>query len=129
MMIWWEHWNIHLNVGLSVALFNWFFTEDCLGRAKLSIEVSEALWHLFEEQFGQDVWQRLAVDRNAQNLTIPVILFHDRRDREVVFDESLTVSQAWSNARLIETVGLGHRRILRDKSVVQQTVDFMTTSV
>ena len=66
---------------------------------------------------------------NAQNLTIPVLLFHDRRDREVVFDESLTVSQVWSNARLIETVGLGHRRILRDKSVVQQTVDFMSTSV
>ena len=93
------------------------------------MEVSGALRHLFEEQFGQDVWQRFAVDRNAQNLTIPVILFHYRRDREVVFDESLTVSQAWPNARLIETVGLGHRRILRDKSVVQQTVNFMTTSV
>jgi pimeloyl-ACP methyl ester carboxylesterase len=96
-------------------------------RAKLSIEVSEALRYLFEEQFGQDVWQRLAVDQNAQNLKIPALLFHDRRDREVVFDESLTVSQVWSNARLIETVGLGHRRILRDGSVVQQTIDFMNT--
>ena len=49
-------------------------------------------------RFGRDVWQRLAVDRNVQNLKIPVLLFHDRRDREVVFDESLTVSQVWSNA-------------------------------
>ena len=64
-----------------------------------SIEVSEAFRYLFEEQFSRDVWQRLAVDRNAQNLKIPVLLFHDRRDREVVFDDSLTVSQVWSNAR------------------------------
>jgi pimeloyl-ACP methyl ester carboxylesterase len=96
-------------------------------RAKLSIEVSAAFRYLCEERFGRDVWQKLAVDRNAQNLKIPALLFHDRRDREVAFDESLTVSQAWANARLIETVGLGHRRILRDRSVVRQTIDFIST--
>lgn len=96
-------------------------------RAKLSIEVSEAFRYLCEEQFGRDVWQRLAVDRNAQNLKIPALLFHDRRDREVAFDESLAISRAWAKARLIETVGLGHRRILRDRSVVQQTLDFIST--
>jgi hypothetical protein len=28
---------------------------------------------------------------------------------------------------LIETSGLGHRRILRDESVIAQTVEFMNT--
>jgi pimeloyl-ACP methyl ester carboxylesterase len=98
-------------------------------RARLSTEVVSALRELFEQQFGRDVWKRLALDRNAQNLTIPAILFHDRRDRDVAFEESLAVSQVWSSARLIETAGLGHRRILRDESVIQQTVDFMTILV
>ncbi|WP_051038907.1 hypothetical protein [Chamaesiphon minutus] len=67
--------------------------------------------------------------RTVRNLSIPAILFHDRRDREVAFEESLHVSQIWATARLIETSGLGHRRILRDESVIAQTVDFMNTPI
>lgn len=94
-------------------------------RARLSTEIKEAFWHLFEARFGQDIWQRFAVDQTAKNLSIPALLFHDRGDREVSFEESLAIAQIWSGARLIETAGLGHRRILRNESVIQQTVDFM----
>jgi pimeloyl-ACP methyl ester carboxylesterase len=98
-------------------------------RARLSTDVVAALRHLFESQFGRDVWHRLDIDRTARNLTIPAILFHDRRDREVAFEESLHVSQIWETARLIETSGLGHRRILRDESVIAQTVEFISTPI
>jgi pimeloyl-ACP methyl ester carboxylesterase len=95
-------------------------------RSKLSKEVELALRNLFEVQFGQDIWQRFAVDRTAQNLSIPALLCHDRSDREVSLEESQAIAQAWSGARLIETSGLGHRRILRNESVIQQVVNFMT---
>jgi pimeloyl-ACP methyl ester carboxylesterase len=94
-------------------------------RARLSGEIEAALRQLFVEQFGQDVWLRYAVNQTATNLTIPVTLFHDRRDRDVSFEESEAISQVWKGARLIETAGLGHRRILRDVAVIQQTVDFI----
>ena len=64
----------------------------CAKRARLTTEVKEAFWNLFEKQFGKDVWQRLAVDRTAKGLAIPVLLFHDRRDREVSFEESVGIA-------------------------------------
>ncbi len=97
-------------------------------RARLSPETEVAFRRLFEVQFGPDIWQRFAVDRTAKNLSIPALLFHDRSDREVPFEESNAIAQAWPEARLIETSGLGHKRILRNEFVIQQTVDFMTIS-
>jgi pimeloyl-ACP methyl ester carboxylesterase len=95
-------------------------------RARISPEVEVVLRRLFMEEFGQDVWLRYAVDRTACQLSIPATLFHDRRDRDVSFEESVAISQSWFGSKLIETAGLGHRRILRDAAVIQQTVDFMT---
>jgi pimeloyl-ACP methyl ester carboxylesterase len=97
-------------------------------RARLSVELEEVFRSLFEKKFGQDAWPRFAADRTAQTLSIPALLFHDRRDREVSFEESVAIAQSWSGARLVETAGLGHRRILRDDAVIQQTVDFLTRS-
>jgi pimeloyl-ACP methyl ester carboxylesterase len=94
-------------------------------RARLTSEMETALRHLFMEQFGEDVWLRYAADHNAQNLNVPITLFHDRRDRDVSFAESVAIAQVWPGAQLVETVGLGHRRILRDAAVIKQTVDFM----
>jgi pimeloyl-ACP methyl ester carboxylesterase len=61
-------------------------------RARLSTEVEGSFRRLFEERFGQDVWQRFAVNRTAQNLSIPALLFHDRHDREVSFEESVAIA-------------------------------------
>jgi pimeloyl-ACP methyl ester carboxylesterase len=94
-------------------------------RARLKVEVEAALRHFFLEEFGQDVWLRYAVDQTAMNLTVPVALFHDRRDRDAAFEESMAIAQVWKGARLIETASLGHRRILRDEAVIQQAIDFI----
>jgi pimeloyl-ACP methyl ester carboxylesterase len=95
-------------------------------RARLKAEVEAALRHFFLEEFGQDVWLRYAVDQTAMNLTVPVALFHDRRDRDAAFAESVAIAQVWKGAQLIETAGLGHRRILRDEAVIQQAIDFIS---
>ncbi|MFM2305033.1 MAG: hypothetical protein RLZZ135_2445, partial [Cyanobacteriota bacterium] len=63
--------------------------------------------------------------RNIRNLSIPALLFHDRKDREVSIEESQTIARVWSSAQLVETSGLGHRRILHNEQVVQQAVDFL----
>jgi pimeloyl-ACP methyl ester carboxylesterase len=95
-------------------------------RARLATEVETAFRGLFEEQFGQDIWQRFSVEQTAKTLSVPALLFHDRSDREVSIAESQAIAQVWAGSRLIETSGLGHRRILRNDSIIQQTVDFMT---
>ncbi|MEO1353705.1 MAG: alpha/beta fold hydrolase [Cyanobacteria bacterium J06635_15] len=94
-------------------------------RARLSADVREAFLNLFETQFGQDIWQRFSVDQIASKLSVPALLFHDRHDRDVSIEEGHAIAKAWSGARLIETSGLGHRRILRNEWVIQQAVDFI----
>jgi pimeloyl-ACP methyl ester carboxylesterase len=59
---------------------------------------------------------------------LPVLVVHDRRDREVPFDEGRRVAGAWPDARLIATDGLGHRRLLRDPGVVDAVARFVAGS-
>ena len=44
------------------------------------------------------------------------------------FTHGAAVAAAWPGARLIETSGLGHRRLLRDEAVVAQVSSFIAAS-
>jgi pimeloyl-ACP methyl ester carboxylesterase len=55
----------------------------------------------------------------------PLLVVHDRDDREIGWSGGRDVSRAWPAARLLLTSGLGHRRILRDPEVVAQVVEFV----
>ena len=56
----------------------------------------------------------------------PLLLVHDRDDREVPWFHGQAVAQAWPGARMIATHGLGHRRILRDATVMSDVAGFLT---
>lgn len=64
--------------------------------------------------------ERLAAARDAALLVI-----HDRSDREVPFAQAERLAETWPNAQLHATDGLGHRRILRDRDVIADTVAFV----
>jgi pimeloyl-ACP methyl ester carboxylesterase len=53
------------------------------------------------------------------------LIVHDRADTDVPFAHGEAIAQAWTNSRLLATEGLGHRRVLRDPTVVQTVVDFI----
>jgi pimeloyl-ACP methyl ester carboxylesterase len=57
--------------------------------------------------------------------TPPVLLVHDREDPETRFSDSVAIAEAWCPANLVATVGLGHRRILLDCTVLQEVVSFV----
>lgn len=58
----------------------------------------------------------------------PLLVVHDRRDREVPFSEGESLVRSWPKATLRETTGLGHNRILVESKVVAEVVDFLSTS-
>jgi hypothetical protein len=45
----------------------------------------------------------------------------------VAFAEAEQIADAWPQAHLISTDGLGHQRILRDSGVVSRVVEFVTS--
>lgn len=61
-----------------------------------------------------------AVDSGADGLVV-----HDRGDADVPFEHAEKLASAWAGARLLATEGLGHRRVLRDPTVVRSVVEFI----
>jgi len=71
-------------------------------------------------------WSAFDVTRLAPSLGVPLLVVHDRGDAEVPWQHGRAVAQVWPGARLVTTDGLGHRRILRDRGVVDEAVAFLT---
>jgi pimeloyl-ACP methyl ester carboxylesterase len=95
---------------------------DALGVPPPAREVHR---RLMEERFGADVWERLSPLRIAATLEAQALLIHDAEDRDVPLHQGRALAQAWGGSQLMETTGLGHRRILREPIVVERTVKFL----
>ena len=95
---------------------------------RLSSETEVELCRLLELRFGEEVWQRASANLRAAKLSMPGLLFHDRNDREIHYQESQAIAQAWLGVELVLTDGLGHERILQDPQVIQQAISFIKNS-
>jgi len=71
----------------------------------------------------------LAVERLASQRDASLLAIHDRDDKEVPFRHAERLTAAWPNARLLPTAGLGHRRILRDRTVIREVVEAVRAGV
>jgi pimeloyl-ACP methyl ester carboxylesterase len=58
----------------------------------------------------------------------PTLVVHDTADRELAPEHGRAIADAWPGARLLETEGLGHRRVLRDPAVIDEAVRFVTAA-
>lgn len=65
-------------------------------------------------------------DLTGHAITVPALVVHDKRDKEVPHAQGVQIAEAWPNAALLSTDGLGHQRILRDPGVIQAVSRFAT---
>ena len=63
---------------------------------------------------------KLALPPRTRSLVI-----HDPTDREVPFAHGQAIVAAWPGARLEVARGLGHRRLLSDRGVIERAVEFV----
>lgn len=91
----------------------------------LSSATSRSMRRRIEHRIGV-TWEELDPRRAAADVQIPLLVIHDRKDREAPFAGGMALAQAWPGARLVATDGLGHTRILSDESVVAQATEFLT---
>ena len=90
----------------------------------LSADASHALKLRIERHVGvtmRDLDPRTA----APGLRIPLLVIHDRTDREAPFSGGEALARSWPGARFIATEGLGHTRILWDEKVVTAASAFL----
>lgn len=52
------------------------------------------------------------------------LIVHDKLDQDVPVHNAHTMHAKWKGSKLLETNGLGHRRVLRDQQVLEAIYDF-----
>ncbi len=73
-------------------------------------------------------WKDLDVAAWAPRMQAPLLVMHDRDDREVGWNNGAAIAKAWPGAELVTTTGLGHHRIVSDPAVIRQVVAFLNRS-
>ncbi len=79
---------------------------------------------LFESQL-RFRWDEVEPRRLGKGFDAPLLVVHDRDDREVSWTEGQAIAEAAPQAELVTTHRLGHRRILRDPQVVERVTAFL----
>ena len=70
-------------------------------------------------------WEDLRATTLAPVMKTPLLVIHDRDDRQVPFDDAREIVRDWPGARLLTTTGLGHVRPLREPGVVTTVVEHL----
>ncbi|MDZ4254803.1 MAG: alpha/beta fold hydrolase [Sulfuritalea sp.] len=81
-----------------------------------------AMQRRIEYRFGVS-WSEFEAERVSGEQ--PMLVIHDREDREVPLSEGRRHALNWPRARLLATPGLGHRRLLEDPAVIQAAAQFV----
>lgn len=73
-----------------------------------------------------DVWPRFDVGHHPEEVPSEILLVHDADDDTAAPGQSRAIAAAYGErARLIETRGLGHRRILADPEIIAMAAEFL----
>lgn len=103
-----------------------------MGIFQRTLGLSDAAMRRFRESTERQFqfrWEDLDVPAMASRMeTPPLLVVHDREDRETAWQDGAEIAGSWPHARLETTTGLGHVRILRDPEVVGQIVEFIGAS-
>ena len=99
-----------------------FFT-GFLDQIGLPEHLYDPIWARFEKEYGFDA-SELPVRPPRHAPEMPALVVHDRDDRQVPYASADRIVRAWPRATLLTTAGLGHRRILREASVIERVVAF-----
>jgi pimeloyl-ACP methyl ester carboxylesterase len=100
-------------------------------RFAATLGVSDALYSRMtariEDYLGTGIDQ-IDVGAFGQRVQAQTLVVQDDDDDEVLREAGVRIAETLPRARLLRTQGLGHRRILRDPSVVAAVCEFLTGS-
>jgi pimeloyl-ACP methyl ester carboxylesterase len=101
------------------------YTHEFARRLGFGERTRERMVRRFERRLGVPMSHFELTGMARQMTPPPVLVVHDRDDRETTWSSGRDLSRAWPDARLLTTSGLGHRRILSDPEVVAAVVRFV----
>jgi len=91
---------------------------------RMPSSIARRMCALVESEIGQEL-DSFQIQRRAPALAPPALIVHDLDDREVPWEEGERYARYWPGARLLNTDGLGHQRILKDAGVIDAALAFL----
>lgn len=93
------------------------------------VGLAPAAGRAFERRLQRTVGvaaREVSADRVGAALAdLPGLVIHDPQDAEISFAHAEALERAWPGARLLTVEGLGHRRVMRDRRVVEAVLAFL----
>lgn len=90
----------------------------------ISTPVLDRMKLRIEERFLRK-WSDYSLAETAREMTTPLLVIHDREDEDTLWVDGVALVESWPGAQLLTTTGLGHRRILREASVIEAAARFI----
>lgn len=100
-------------------------TAEFIAKMRVKKHYVQKLEAYFESKYEGLEMDAFSGWRVAQNIDVPVFVIHDQDDAEVPARAGKHIHQHLKNGRLLLTSGLGHRKILGDKSVIRELTSFI----
>lgn len=98
--------------------------DDFIKNLKLTPKIGILMRLYFEDKYKSSM-DSLSAYHSAKQIDIPVLVIHDENDPEVGIKAAYHIKENLKNGKLIITQNLGHRKILGDKHVIQETMHFL----
>ncbi|MDR2221265.1 MAG: alpha/beta hydrolase [Flavobacteriaceae bacterium] len=102
--------------------------EDVITDFVQQIELKPVIGNIIKERFEKQFNQTMAsycVHDAVKSLNIPLLIIHDEDDLDVNVKAAYNIKKEAKNAQLMITKGLGHRKILGDKKVIERIMEFV----
>lgn len=99
---------------------------DFVKQLGLKQNIGMILKDLFEKKYGSKV-EDYTVHTQAKSIEIPILVFHDKNDKDVPYTASENIVKHLKNGTFVLTEKLGHRKILGNEDVIKKIVTFSTT--
>jgi len=100
-----------------------YYVDQFVRAVGLPAERTDGMVRQLVERVGRPMESLDAVVA-ARAAEVPALIVHDPRDREVSFEFAERMRDAWRDSRLVPAPSLGHKRILRDATMIDTAVDF-----
>lgn len=99
--------------------------DDFIQTLQLKPLIGNRLQEHFEQKFKQPM-NNYSAYIAAQNIHIPILIIHDKDDSDVNVKAAYHIHKHLSDSELMITEKLGHRKILGDKNVIANIINFIS---
>lgn len=100
-------------------------SRDFANNMNMNQKVATLMKAYLDKKFGQDM-EEYSGAVSAIGIQLPVLIIHDRDDVDVPVSDAYELDQNLENSELFITKGLGHRKILGNREVINKISTFIT---